>query len=257
MDLQLKDRLYVVTGGSSGLGLAIVNRLVEESAHVIVVARGGERLSQLKATNSDLIEILEGDITTDAIIADLFRIIDDRVLSGVVVNAGGPPAMSFLETELKDWDNAYNNILRWKVKFTKEVLDKMIPQQEGKLVYIESSAVKQPVENLVLSNSLRLAVVGFVKTLSQEVADKGITMNIMAPGYHDTPALQRLFAKKASLLGIKPEEAKLHFEKEVKTGNLGDADDFASLALWLLSPLSRYITGQTMAVDGGVLKGTF
>jgi 3-oxoacyl-[acyl-carrier protein] reductase len=257
MDLQIKDQLFVVTGGSSGLGLAIVKRLISESAHVIVNARGGEKLNNLKHEYPDQVEILEGDITTDAVISNLFRMIDDRTLGGVVINAGGPPAMSFRETELKDWDAAYHNILRWKVKFTQEILDKLIPQQRGKLVFIESSSVKQPVENLVLSNSLRLAVVGFVKTLSQEVADQGITMNILAPGYHDTPALQRLFAKKASLLGISPQEARLHYEQEVKTGSFGEADDFASLAVWLLSPLSKYITGQTMAVDGGILKGTF
>jgi 3-oxoacyl-[acyl-carrier protein] reductase len=255
MDLQIKDKLFVVTGGTSGFGLAITKRLVEEGAHVIVNARGKDRLDEIQSLAPQQIEIIDGDITTDAVIADIFRKIDSRPLSGVVLNAAGPPAMSFLETDLKDWDKAYEIILRWKVKFTHELLDKMLPQQAGNFLYIESASVKQPIENLVLSNSLRLAVVGFVKTLSQEVASSGITMNILAPGYHDTPAMERLYAKKSTLLGISPIEAKQIFENEVKVGHLGKADDFASLAAWLLSPLSKYITGQTISVDGGLVKG--
>jgi 3-oxoacyl-[acyl-carrier protein] reductase len=255
MDLHIKGKLYIVTGGTSGFGLAITQRLVQEGAEVIVNARGKERLDEIKALAPDQIELVEGDITTDAIIADIFRKMDNRMLSGVVLNAAGPPAKSFLETDLQDWDKAYETILRWKIKFTHELLDKMLPQKTGKFVFIESASVKQPVENLVLSNSLRLAVVGFVKTLSQEVASSGITMNILAPGYHDTPAMERLYAHKSALLGISPLEAKQIFEREVKVGHLGNADDFSSLAVWLLSPLSKYITGQTISVDGGLVKG--
>jgi 3-oxoacyl-[acyl-carrier protein] reductase len=255
MDLQVKDKLYVVTGGTSGFGLSIAQRLVAEGAQVIINARGKDRLDKIQSLSPAQIEVVEGDITTDAVIADIFRKIDSRPLSGVVINAAGPPAKSFLDTDLTDWDKAYESILRWKVKFTHEILDKMIPQKSGKFVFIESASVKQPIENLVLSNSLRLAVVGFVKTLSQEVASSGITMNILAPGYHDTPAMERLYANKSALLGISPLEAKQIFEREVKVGHLGDADDFASLAVWLLSPLSKYITGQTISVDGGLVKG--
>ena len=116
--------------------------------------------------------------------------------------------------------------------------------------------MKQPIENLVLSNSLRLAVVGFVKTMSQEIASDGITANILAPGYHDTPAMQRLFEKKSLLLGITPEDSKTIFEKDITTGKLGNPEHLASLALWLLSPHAAYITGQTISVDGGFVKGT-
>ena len=130
-------------------------------------------------------------------------------------------------------------------------------QKYGRFVYIESASVKQPIDNLVLSNSLRMAVVGFVKTLSSEIADQGITCNILAPGYHDTPAMERLFLNKASLLGIKPHEARQEFEKEILSGKLGDADDLASLAVWLLSKRSNYITGQTISLDGGLVKHSF
>ena len=101
-----------------------------------------------------------------------------------------------------------------------------------------------------------MAVVGFVKTLSQEVAHQGITLNILAPGYHATPAMERLFANKSLLLGISPEDARKEFEKETKVGHLGDPEDFASLAVWILSSHSRFITGQTISVDGGLIKGS-
>jgi 3-oxoacyl-[acyl-carrier protein] reductase len=130
-------------------------------------------------------------------------------------------------------------------------------QQYGRMLYIESSSVKQPLENLVLSNSLRLAVVGFVKTLSQEIAASGVTLNIMAPGSHDTPAIQRVYNKKAEQAGISPAAAREKGIQQIPVGRLGKADDFASLAAWLLSPAAGYITGQTITVDGGTVKSIF
>ncbi len=256
MDFNLSDKLFTVLGATSGLGLAITESLIAEGANVIINARGEENLNAIKAKFGEKIEILQGDITTDATIANLFRLIGKRTLHGIVINAGGPPAKSFLETDLSDWDDAYKNILRWKVKLTHELLDKLRPQNYGRLLFIESAAVKQPVENLVLSNSLRLAVVGFVKTLSQEIAEYGITANILAPGYHSTPAMERLFNKKSMLLGISPLEAKKIYEDETLIKKLGDPTDFASIALWLLSPLSSFVTGQTISIDGGLVKGT-
>jgi len=257
MDFQIKDSLFVVCGATSGFGKAVALSLVNEGANVIVNARTESRLDEFKSEFSNQIETLAGDITTDKVLSELIRKIGDRKLDGILINAGGPPAKSFLNTDLEDWDDAYRSILRWKVKIVQELLEKFQSQQYGRIVFIESISVKQPIENLVLSNSLRLAVVGFVKTLSQEVAREGITLNILAPGYHATPAMERLFIKKGMLLGITPEAARKEFEEEVKTGKLGDADDLASLALWLLSPHSKYITGQTISVDGGLAVGTF
>ena len=256
MDLKIKDQLFVVTGSGSGFGKAIAERLVNEGARVIINARGEENLEKLRLKYPDRIESLQGDITTDATISDLLRKLHGKKLYGIVINAGGPPAKSFINTEITDWDDAYAKILRWKVKLTQELLEKFESQQYGRILYVESVSVKQPIENLVLSNSLRLAVVGFVKTLSQEIAHKGITLNILAPGYHVTAAMERLFAHKSILLGISPEEAKQEYIRETKTGALGNPEDFATLAAWLLSPHAGYITGQTISVDGGLVKGT-
>ncbi len=256
MDLNLKGALFVVTGSTSGFGKAIAEQLINEGAHVIINARGEEKLEALHQKYPDKTTILAGDITTDAVISDLIRKVHGKKLHGIVINAGGPPAKSFINTEITDWDNAYEKLLRWKVKLTQELLEKFQEQEYGRILFIESAAVKQPIENLILSNSLRMAVVGFAKTLSQEVAHQGITCNILAPGYHATPAMERLFANKSLLLGISSEDAKKEFEKETKVGHLGDPEDFGSLAVWLLSPYSRFITGQTISIDGGLVRGS-
>ena len=257
MDLDLKDKLFVVTGATSGFGKAIASQLCEEGAQVIINARTEGNLKLFAGQYPNQIEIVEGDITTDAIISKMIMQIGNRQLSGVVINAGGPPAKSFEDTDITDWDDAYNKILRWKVKFTQELLPLFVQHQYGRIVYIESSSVKQPIDNLILSTSLRLAVVGFVKSLSQEIGDKGITLNILAPGYHATPAMERLFIKRSANLGITPEEAKVQFEKEILVGKMGDPNDLASLACWLLSPNSKYMTGQTISLDGGLIRSTF
>jgi len=257
MDLQLKDKLYVVTGATSGFGRAIAEALIIEGAHVIINARNENKLLSFQSLYPSQIEIIVGDITTDATISKLINIIGDNNLAGVVLNAGGPPAMSFVKSNLSDWDDAYESLLRWKVKLTKELLPVLQKDNSGRIIYIESASVKQPIENLVLSNSLRLAVVGFVKTLSNEIAHTGITMNIIAPGYHDTAAMERLFANKSETMGITTSEAKTRFEQDILTGKMGNPNDLASLAVWLLSPYSNYITGQTIAVDGGLIKSVF
>ena len=257
MDLKLKNKLYVVTGATSGFGKAIALRLLEEGATVIINARGEEKLAAMAKKHPQNLETINGDITTDAVISRLKMQIGERPLSGLVINAGGPPAKSFMDTDITDWDDAYKSVLRWKVKLTQELLPTLGSDRHGRIVYIESVSVKQPIENLVLSNSLRLSVVGFVKTLSQEVAHQGITLNIIAPGYHATPAMDRLFVKKSKITGESIDEARTNFVSEVPVGRMGDADDLASLAAWLLSPWSGYVTGQTISVDGGLAQGVF
>lgn len=256
MDLVIKKKLFVVTGSSSGLGAAIAKLLLAEGATVLLNARSEDKLKLLQADFSENAEVLVGDITSDATISELIRKIGDRQLSGILVNAGGPPASSFIATEMQEWDQAYHTVLRWKVKLTKAILPLMQNNKYGRIVYIESASVKQPIENLVLSNSLRLAVVGFVKTLSQEVAREGITLNVVAPGYHNTSRLQGLIQKKSELTGLSVDQVKEAFMNQTLVGDLGEAEDLATLAVWLLSPHSKYVTGQTITIDGGLVSNT-
>lgn len=254
MDLQLKNQLFIVSGATSGFGKAIAEALLKEGALIIAIARGEEKLKSLQKTSPDRVKIIAGNISDAEIISRLLDTVGQRQLHGMVVNAGGPPAKTVLETTLTDWDEAYKNILRWKVAITQTFVPGMINQNYGRILYIESASVKQPMENLVLSNSLRVAVVGMVKTLSQEIANSGVTLNVLAPGSHNTPAIDRIYQKKSEQTGLSFEEVKQKAVARIPVGALGEAEDFASLALWLLSPLSRYVTGQTISVDGGSVK---
>lgn len=256
MNLQINTQLFIVGGATSGFGKAIAEALLQEGAAVIAIARGEDKLKELQ-TAYPAVECLAGDLTQSPVIAQLKQLVGDRQVHGIVVNAGGPPAKQTLETTLEDWDNAYRNLLRWKVELTQTFVPAMKAAGYGRMLYIESSSVKQPLENLVLSNSLRVAVVNMVKTISQEIASSGVTFNIMAPGSHDTPAINRIYNKKSEQTGIAVEQVREQAVKAIPVGALGTAADFASLACWLLSPHSRYITGQTFSVDGGMVKGIF
>jgi len=254
MDLQIKDRLFVVTGASSGFGKAISLSLHREGARVISVARGQEKLDLLAAEGPG-IDTFSLDVTLENAADQLLEKIEKQELTGIVINAGGPPAKAFLETKTGDWDEAYRNILRWKVVMTRSVLPLFRKQNYGRFLYIESISTKQPVPNLVLSTSFRLAVTGFVKTLSNEIGGTGITANILGPGYHMTPALERVIRKESEGGGISFEEAREQMVGNVPAGRIGDPEDLASLAIWMLSPWSSYITEQTITVDGGAVKG--
>ncbi len=254
MDLQINKQLFLVGGATSGFGKAIAQALLKEGANIIAVARGEEKLKALQVSAPDQVEIIVGDISDSAVISTIIKNIGNRQLHGLIVNAGGPPAKTVLETTLEDWDTAYKNILRWKVEITQALVPAMIANKYGRILYIESASVKQPLENLVLSNSLRVAVVGMVKTLSQEIAKSGVTLNILGPGSHNTPAIDRIYKKKSEQTGLPFEDVKKSAILQIPVGALGEADDFASLALWLLSPMSRYITGETITVDGGSVK---
>lgn len=254
MDLQIKDHLFIVGGATSGFGKAIAEALLKEGANIIAVARGEEKLKTLQALAPTQVTIIAGDISDSAIITQLIKIVGEKQLHGMVINAGGPPAKTVLETTLEDWDTAYKNLLRWKVEITKTFVPKMMERGYGRIVYIESYSVKQPPENLVLSSSLRVAVVGMVKTLSQEIAKSGVTLNVMGPGSHNTPAIDRIYKKKSEQTGLPFDEVKQTAIEQIPVGALGEAEDFASLALWLLSPMSRYVTGETITVDGGAVK---
>ena len=255
MDLQLKNKLFLVGGATSGLGKAISEQLIAEGAKVLAVARNQAKLEALQ-TLSDRIEIVAGDLSEPSTLEAIISKIGDHILTGAVLNSGGPPAMPVLEAQLSDWDAAYKTVVRWKIALTQALLPKMMDQQYGRLLFIESVSTKQPVENLVLSNAMRLAVTGYVKTLSQEIGTSGVTLNILGPGYHATQRMENLFAKNSELKGVPEAQIRQAFAEQTAVKQIGNPADFATLAAWLLSPYSGYITGQTITVDGGLVKGT-
>lgn len=257
MDLNIKDRIFIVGGATSGFGKAIAENLMQEGAKVIGIARGGEKLAAMHQNHPEKFLGISADITKP----ETLKIIEDVVnvcnLGGIVLNAGGPPATRAKETTLEQWDDAYQQVLRWKVAFIHHFLPHLLKVNYGRILFVESYSVKQAVPNLVLSNSMRMAVVGYVKTLSQEIAESGVTANILAPGFHSTPAANRLVKKKSEVEGITLEEADQAITQHIPMGRMGKPEELGSIATWLLSPNSAYITGQTISVDGGAVLGSF
>ncbi len=256
MNLQINNQAFLVCGASSGFGKGTAVALLNEGARVIGVARNQEGLDEMSRHYGDAFIGFAGDITLSETINKVVKKANELNISGALINAGGPPALAFEEAQLKDWDEAYQKLLRWKVEITQKLLPVFKKQQYGRVVYIESSSVKQPIENLVLSTSMRLAVVGMMKTVSQEVSGQNISFNIIAPGSHATPAIERLIKKQSELKGISNEAARKAWIDAIPAGKMGNPDYLGSLAAWLLSPFAEFVTGQIYALEGGAVKST-
>ena len=253
MDLHIKDHFFIVTGASAGFGNAIAKTLLDEGAEVLIIARNEDKLSAF-CSQYEKAHYLAGDITKEETLNKLFEQYGERNWHGVLINAGGPPAKYFMETQVEDWDSAYYSLLRWKMQLSQYAARKMQAQNYGRILFLESSTLKHPLQNLVLSNSLRMAVAAMSKTMSIDLAPYGITVNVIAPGFHKTSAINRLIEKESQVNNITPKEARSNYEKNIPVGKMGEPENFASLSCWLLSPLAEYVTGQVYTVDGGLVR---
>jgi 3-oxoacyl-[acyl-carrier protein] reductase len=260
LDLGLDGRVALVAASSRGLGRAIAETLAAEGAHLVLCARGGEAL---EATAEDIRQTHGARVT--AVAADLSqRDGVARVLSAalhahhhvdvLVTNSGGPPAGPFESHDAAAWDGAVRQILDSAVELIRGVLPGMKAQRWGRIVNVTSIAVKQPVDGLILSNSIRAAVTGMARTLANEVAADGITVNNALPGYTRTRRVEELAARVAARDGIDAAEARARWEREIPMGRLGEPPEFAALVAFLCSARASYITGQSVAVDGGWIK---
>lgn len=256
MDLQIANQTFIICGATSGFGLATAKQLLINGAKVIAIARNENRLNEFSDAYGGNVQTMAMDVTEKGSVEKIRKLVKDQSIAGILINAGGPPAKAFADTQLSDWDIAYQQLLRWKVEMVKTLLPKLLEQAYGRVLFIESASVKQPLENLVLSTSLRLSVVGLVKTLANEYPDQGINFNILAPGYHNTSAIERLISKKAESQHITPKQALQSIERSVPMKKLGDPEHLGTLAAWLLSPLAAYTNGQVFTLDGGVVQGT-
>lgn len=257
MDLKLTDQRFIVCGASSGFGQAIAKQLLIEGANVVTVARRGDKLREVFGHFKDQTEIIEGSLIYSETIDKIEKSAGKGEFHGVVFNAGGPPTGTPLQTDMKDWDSSWQLVMRWKIDLALRLAPMLVENKYGRMLFIESKSVKQPLPALTLSNAFRAGVVGFAKTLSTEVAPNGVTVNVLAPGAHDTPAIERIIKNNSGNRGISYDDAKEEMEKSIPVGRMGTAEEMGSFAAWLLSPHSGYITGQTLSHDGGAISGLF
>lgn len=261
MDLGLRGKIALVAASSRGLGRAVAEELANEGASLILCARDAHALNQ---TKQDIISLsgvqviaVPADLTLPA---DVQRVVDSGLkqfgqIDILVTNAGGPPAGKFEELTIEQWEQAVRLTLFSALELTRHVLPGMKARGWGRILNITSIAVKQPVENLILSNSLRAAVTGLARTLANEVAAEGITVNNILPGYTRTERVEDLAMMMAEKHGISASEFKQKWEQEIPMRRLGEPREFAALAAFLVSERASYITGTSIQVDGGWIRG--
>lgn len=263
MDLGLNGKVALVCAASKGLGKAVAEELANEGANLILCARDAEILSQTcdEIRQKSGVEVIgiSADLTK---FADIERIYKESIktfgqIDILVTNVGGPPAGTFENLSRENWENATQLLLTSVLDLTRLVLTQMKERRWGRILNITSIASKQPVENLILSNSLRAAVTGFAKTLADEIAPFGITVNNILPGYTRTERVEQLAQTIAEKEGITPEEAQSKWTSEIPMKRLGEPHEFAALAAFLVSERASYITGSSIAVDGGWIRSLF
>lgn len=251
MDFGIKDKIAFVAASSDGLGKASAFQLAKEGAHVVICGRNAERLSLAEAIVNDAgdgqVLALQGDLTIksdrESIIKETLK--QFKKVDILVTNSGGPPAGKFESLADEEWPKAFEQLLL----STKDLINGFLPgmkaQNCGRIIAITSQAVKQPVENLILSNSIRASVLGLIKTLASELGQYNITVNNVMPGYTETSRLRSLIETNPSF-----KEA-VH---EVPLGRFGQPEEFAAAVSFLASERASYITGVSLPVDGGWIK---
>jgi 3-oxoacyl-[acyl-carrier protein] reductase len=245
MDLGLRGRRAVVTGASSGLGLGTAKALAADGASVVMIARSQERLDRARDGLGENVHTLVGDVSEIDRVPDLMARAEE-LLGGIdilVANAGGPPAGNFESTDIEAYLPALNLNLLSTVAMCKAVVPNMCDRAWGRVIAITSVSVRQPIPHLILSNTARAGLTGFLKTLALEVAYRGVTVNSLQPGLHRTDRLVGLYEN--------PEEMALNIPMRA----LGDPDDFGRVAAFLCSTSARFITGTALPVDGGAYSG--
>ncbi len=255
MDLGIRGRVALVTGGSAGIGEAIALSLAAEGVSLAVAARRKDKLESVAARAKTLgatdARAFEVDLTDSKSIGKLVDAVAGAFgsIDILVLNGGGPKPGVYSKMTLEEWDAGYRGVLRSMIELTNLVLPGMAAKQWGRIVALTSTSVKQPIPNLTLSNAFRTALVSALKTLSFEVAKDGITVNSIATGRVNTDRLRQLYPDQGSM--------ETAAAAEVPIGRVATPEEFAPLVTFLCSEAARYVTGQTIAIDGGLTRSLF
>ena len=262
MDLGLLNQKALVTGASKGLGFATAKKLALEGADVVINSRSADKLEvaakEIAKESGRKIVPLPGDLADGQSIAGLVESAADALggLDVLVTNAGGPPAGAFEQFSEDQWAQAIDLSFLSHVRLIRAALPHLRKSEAASVLTVTSYSVKQPIPNLVLSNSIRSATIGLTKTLALELGADGIRFNSILPGWTETERVYELMSHRAEQTGSTVEEeiAKQMVNSPLK--RMATPDEFANAAVFLLSPAAAYITGVMLTVDGGMYKGT-
>ncbi|MTH53130.1 SDR family oxidoreductase [Bacillus mangrovi] len=259
MDLNLQHKTAIVAASSQGLGKAVAAKLAQEGANVVLCGRDADKLEKVQ---HELAYLGDGrvvskvcDLKDAGQIKELVQFTVDEFgeIDVLVNNAGGPPAGTFDELSDEDWQSAFELNLLSHVRLIREVLPYM-NSGGGRIVNIASSSIKEPISGLLLSNTFRLGIAGLTKTLAQELAERKILINTVAPGRIATERVAFLDRTVAEKQGKTAEEVTEKNKAMIPLGRYGEPEEFANYAVFLLSGANTYVTGQTLLVDGGLVK---
>lgn len=262
MDLGLQGAKVLVTAASRGLGAATALRFSKEGAFVALNSRRltelQETAAQINAQTNNAVFTHAADVTDPAAVERMVRNAAESLggLDILVTNAGGPPAGTFEDFDAAAWQKAVDLTFLSAVNLVRAALPYLRQSTRAAILTITSTSVKQPVNNLILSNSVRPAVIGLTKSLSQEFASLGIRVNSIMPGTTDTERIDELMAARAKKSGTTVEEERAKAAKEIPLGRIGKPEEFANAAVFLCSPAAGFITGVMLPVDGGAIKAT-
>jgi 3-oxoacyl-[acyl-carrier protein] reductase len=263
MDLGLTDKVALVIGSSRGLGKAVAMGFAQEGAKVAICARGETALDttrqEITRTTGRQVLAVTADVTRPEDVDRLVQATLDRFgrIDVLVTNAGGPPAGTFLDFNPEVWQQAVNLNLMSAVRLCYAVVPTMRRQGGGRIIAITSISVKQPLDNLILSNSVRMAVVGLTKSLSNELAADNILVNSVCPSWTLTERVEELLRHRAGRNGTSYEEELGQLERDIPLRRLGQPEELANVVVFLASERASYLTGVSIQVDGGFYKAVY
>lgn len=260
MDLGLNNKIAIVAAGSRGIGFACARELAREGARVFLCSREPEHASGAaqkihEETGADVAGIA-ADVTNENQVRAFVNLAIERAgkIDICVTNAGGPPAKTFAETELDTFRQAFELNALSAIRFAKLVVPGMVERKWGRIINITSVSVKQPIDGLLLSNTVRAGLTGFAKTLSNEVAAQGVTVNNVAPGYTLTERQDELAEVRGKAAGKTKQEVIDSWALQAPIQRMADPEEIAAAVAFLASERASYITGVTLAVDGGWVR---